>query len=210
MKKKLLFLSIFLIVINNKVYAGEIFTVSCEGEAVENIYEYSSIVSNKKEIFYEDLEVEATDNYSKDKKYAITSVRIINSSHWQARDEYYVIFDIPEAKANLNVSKDNSIITLDSAPYDHKNGLKLEYATARLSLKSGIYSGKTKTSAEGPMSGEMEWRTKCTGLTKLIKFLNPVKKSSYLDYWWAVILIIAITFFIFTQSGKRLKQIRRK
>ena len=35
-------------------------------------------------------------------------------------------------------------------------------------------------------------------------------KSSYLDYWWAVILIIAITFFIFTQSGKRLKKIRRK
>ena len=36
------------------------------------------------------------------------------------------------------------------------------------------------------------------------------KKSHYLDYWWAVILIIAITFFIFTQSGKRLKKIRRK
>ena len=35
-------------------------------------------------------------------------------------------------------------------------------------------------------------------------------KSNYLDYWWAVILIIAITFFIFTQSGKRLKRIRRK
>ena len=35
-------------------------------------------------------------------------------------------------------------------------------------------------------------------------------KKSYLDYWWAVILIIAITFFIFTQSGKRLKKIRRK
>ena len=34
--------------------------------------------------------------------------------------------------------------------------------------------------------------------------------SDYLDYWWAVILIIAITFFIFTQSGKRLKKIRRK
>ena len=42
--------------------------------------------------------------------------------------------------------------------------------------------------------------------------LNKSTKSSsnYLDYWWAVILIIAITFFIFTQSGKRLKQIRRK
>tara|TARA_B100001093_G_scaffold514164_1_gene587595 strand:- start:715 stop:1422 length:708 start_codon:yes stop_codon:yes gene_type:complete len=36
------------------------------------------------------------------------------------------------------------------------------------------------------------------------------KASGYLDYWWAVILIIAITFFIFTQSGKRLKKIRRK
>ncbi len=36
------------------------------------------------------------------------------------------------------------------------------------------------------------------------------RKSNYLDYWWAVILIIAITFFIFTQSGKRLKKIRRK
>jgi len=36
------------------------------------------------------------------------------------------------------------------------------------------------------------------------------RKSHYLDYWWAVILIIAITFFIFTQSGKRLKKIRRK
>jgi hypothetical protein len=35
-------------------------------------------------------------------------------------------------------------------------------------------------------------------------------KKSYLDYWWAAILIIAIIFFIFTQSGKRLKQIRRK
>ena len=34
--------------------------------------------------------------------------------------------------------------------------------------------------------------------------------SGLLDYWWAVILIIAITFFIFTQSGKRLKMIRRK
>ena len=45
------------------------------------------------------------------------------------------------------------------------------------------------------------------------RFLCNSKKkssSSYLDYWWAVILIIAITFFIFTQSGKRLKKIRRK
>ena len=42
------------------------------------------------------------------------------------------------------------------------------------------------------------------------KLTGVKKESHYLDYWWAVILIIAITFFIFTQSGKRLKQIRRK
>ena len=50
-----------------------------------------------------------------------------------------------------------------------------------------------------------------TGFIDLEKCkLTGIKTSTYLDYWWAVILIIAITFFIFTQSGKRLKQIRRK
>ncbi len=52
------------------------------------------------------------------------------------------------------------------------------------------------------------------GKAKLINHFVNCKnrngKNSYLDYWWAVILILAITFFIFTQSGKRLKQIRRK
>ena len=42
------------------------------------------------------------------------------------------------------------------------------------------------------------------------KISKSSSKSNLLDYWWAVILIIAITFFIFTQSGKRLKKIRRK
>ncbi len=47
--------------------------------------------------------------------------------------------------------------------------------------------------------------------TKIYRCENGGKrKSHYLDYWWAVILIIAITFFIFTQSGQRLKKIRRK
>tara|TARA_Y100000766_G_scaffold280522_1_gene290491 strand:+ start:643 stop:1428 length:786 start_codon:yes stop_codon:yes gene_type:complete len=45
---------------------------------------------------------------------------------------------------------------------------------------------------------------------KKCKLTGVKKESHYLDYWWAVILIIAITFFIFTQSGKRLKKIRRK
>jgi hypothetical protein len=29
--------------------------------------------------------------------------------------------------------------------------------------------------------------------------------NSYLDYWWALILIIGTTFFIYTQTGKELK-----
>ena len=49
--------------------------------------------------------------------------------------------------------------------------------------------------------GVLFWQCELSGLKR---------KSKYLDYWWAVILIIAITFFIFTQSGKRLKKIRRK
>ena len=33
--------------------------------------------------------------------------------------------------------------------------------------------------------------------------------SGYLDYWWALILILAVTFFIYTQSGKQLGKIRK-
>ena len=38
--------------------------------------------------------------------------------------------------------------------------------------------------------------------------LNLKKRSSYLDYWWALILIIAITFFVYTQSATRLKKFK--
>ena len=45
-------------------------------------------------------------------------------------------------------------------------------------------------------------------LTKYKCDLNLKRQSSYLDYWWALILIIAITFFIYTQSASRLKKIK--
>ena len=58
------------------------------------------------------------------------------------------------------------------------------------------------------------------GTVVMRDFLNTVmtnkcsiiksKDSSYLDYWWALILIIAVTFFIYTQSGNRLKKIRKR
>ena len=83
---------------------------------------------------------------------------------------------------------------------------------ARISLKSGVYSGKINGTVDKDdmnMTSRSEFRSKCAGGSEIIKFISS-DRSSYLDYWWAVILIIAITFFIFTQSGKRLKKIRRK
>ena len=62
----------------------------------------------------------------------------------------------------------------------------------------------TKWSYMGPEK-EIQTVEKCKS-----NYKPSSNKKNYLDYWWAVILIIAITFFIFTQSGKRLKQIRRK
>ena len=46
------------------------------------------------------------------------------------------------------------------------------------------------------------------GLLKYKCELNLKKQSGLLDYWWALILIIAITFFVYTQSSSRLKKIR--
>ena len=46
-----------------------------------------------------------------------------------------------------------------------------------------------------------EWNKKCR--------VSGSMGSGLLDYWWALILIIAVTFFIYTQSGNRLKKIRK-
>ena len=42
------------------------------------------------------------------------------------------------------------------------------------------------------------------GLTIKCSISESKRSSSYLDYWWALILILAVTFFIYTQSGKQL------
>ncbi len=223
MKKLIYIFSFFLI--SSNVFANKIFTISCEGEIVTDYYEIVEKIRSEKKIFYEDLEIIVDKKiefvliedipkkklFSKkeEQKKSIESVKIIESSHWFAKDEFYIPYDYNNKKANLRISKDNMIISLNSEPFLHDSGLKLKNADARLSLKTGIYTGKIHTSLE-QFNTKAEWRAKCGGLPELIRFLNPAKKSSYLDYWWAVILIIAITFFIFTQSGKRLKKIRRK
>ena len=74
--------------------------------------------------------------------------------------------------------------------------------TITLDLKKGQVKEEFVEKLFGNISSRnVEYRCKIKG---------SASGSSYLDYWWALILIIAITFFIFTQSGKRLKKIRRK
>ena len=48
------------------------------------------------------------------------------------------------------------------------------------------------------------------GDVRIIKqcIISGKAKSSLLDYWWALILIIAITFFVYTQSATRLKKLK--
>ena len=102
---------------------------------------------------------------------------------------------------------------------------KLEYKPQRILQSSWKIKETSKnyivaesiSSLEGNITlnfknGEVNQVTGSTNLTYQceIRDKSNGKKSNYLDYWWAVILIIAITFFIFTQSGKRLKKIRRK
>ena len=93
------------------------------------------------------------------------------------------------------IHKSNIPIILATKDYiEAGGGSGLEYQ--RFNLNNGTVL----------VSHDKNFRTKLSLLhCQILK-----KKSNYLDYWWAVILIIAITFFIFTQSGKRLKQIRRK
>ena len=88
-------------------------------------------------------------------------------------------------------------------------------ATSRVSISliSGVYEIFYKDDMGSGSNDKSQFAGlgKCNGLVPLLSYLeNKSSSSSYLDYWWAVILIIAITFFIFTQSGRRLKQIRRK
>ena len=193
------------------------FSLTCEGEMVSNYYNNYSLYDNKKEMFFEDFEIEVS-TY-KNKK-TISSVHMSNSSHHYHRDVWYypkdIIFHTEDLyKKNLSVSKDNMQISLqtlnrhyDPEGDDIKTDVEWDTAPTRISLKSGIYSGQFK-GVLGNTTVEYQFRSKCAGGSQIIKFMSS-DKSGYLNYWWAVILIIAITFFIFTQSGKRLKKIRRK
>ena len=70
--------------------------------------------------------------------------------------------------------------------------------------KTGIYDTKLEINLKNGLVVQSDrWMT-----LKYQCELNLKKQSGYLDYWWALILIIAITFFIYTQSASRLKKIK--
>ena len=81
-------------------------------------------------------------------------------------------------------------IKLENAKRFHK---KLAKTTATLNLKNGEIQ---TTDWEGKLASVKQ----CKIFTK--------GKSGLLDYWWALILLIAITFFIYTQSATRLKKLK--
>ena len=190
---------------NSKIF----FSVSCEGDIIDKIYQDGILTDTEKEIFFEDFEITVTSFNNKKK---ITEVEMTNSSHHMQRDVYYDVKDKGNFKSNLSVTKDNmqlSLLTLNKGLYFPDSKWESSKAPSRISLKTGVYSGRMSTSLEN-FRVASQFRAKCAGGSEIIRYLISNKRSSYLDYWWAVILIIAITFFIFTQSGKRLKKIRRK
>lgn len=184
------------------------FSLTCEGEFKQNVYIKHNLYDSRKEIFFEDFDITIA-SYKKGKE--ITKIKMTNSSHFLGRDVYYEKTSFGDFKKNLSTSKDNMQISLLSLNRNDETWF-FDESPARISLKSGVYSGKingTHNDVDMGMTSRAEFRSKCAGTLEIIKFISS-DKSSYLDYWWAVILIIAITFFIFTQSGKRLKKIRRK
>ena len=190
---------------SKKTKKKKTFSLSCEGEILVKFYDNFNLHESKKEIYFEDFQVEVTT--LKNKK-EISVIEMTDSSHHYGRDNWYYTHDVYDHKANLSVTKDNMQLSLRSL--NRNDGeLKFNESPSRLSLKSGVYSGRVECKM-GNWTTSSEWRSKCAGAAELARYLRSSKEKSYLDYWWAVILIIAITFFIFTQSGKRLKKIRRK
>lgn len=189
----------------------DIFSLTCEGEIIRKAYEYGNLFDTKKEIFFEDFEI-YIETHKKKKR--ILEINMTNSSHHHLRDTWYYDYEVTNYKKNLRISNDQMQLSLLSLNREYNfpdddGKMKYDESPARISLKSGVYSGKFKGEIGDQWIMRYDFRSKCAGAAEIVRYIKSEKKN-YLDYWWAVILIIAITFFIFTQSGKRLKKIRRK
>lgn len=123
-------------------------------------------------------------------------------------------FFLHREKSNLFINYNDKIISfrdVGNLELPEGKGIGNAYTKTTLSLISGVYKISYRDEINVNDTSQISAIGKCKGLAPVLAYLqNKSSSSSYLDYWWAVILIIAITFFIFTQSGKRLKKIRRK
>ena len=88
-----------------------------------------------------------------------------NSSHFLGRDVYYEKTSFGDFKKNLSTSKDNMQISLLSLNRNDETWF-FDESPARISLKSGVYSGKingTHNDVDMGMTSRAEFRSKCAG-----------------------------------------------
>ena len=88
-----------------------------------------------------------------------------------------------------------------------KSNSFFEYAKIFNNSYGTLKTPVLKFLSQGKSVGQYTYRT-ISEYTKQCK-VSGSTGSGLLDYWWALILIIAVTFFIYTQSGNRLKKIRK-
>ena len=113
-------------------------------------------------------------------------------------------------KLNINLQREKIETRLFKINYSDEKFVKAVLQDGRLIQKANFNLSNGTVIFDNYVISNSNEQVPVTG-SKLQCLVKKSKGSSgYLDYWWAVILIIAITFFIFTQSGKRLKKIRRK
>tara|TARA_B100001057_G_scaffold379525_1_gene385071 strand:- start:269 stop:889 length:621 start_codon:yes stop_codon:yes gene_type:complete len=88
--------------------------------------------------------------------------------------------------------------------FANENYIKLE-STSEKKLKGIARSTATLNLKNGEVTS-----TGINGEINVVKQceISRKGKSGLLDYWWALILIIAITFFVYTQSATRLKKLK--
>jgi len=118
------------------------------------------------------------------------------SNDWIDKEYKDVSYATPEFLATMKqkINKFNYKVTFINEKYiTLEPALKIAQSKVNINLKNGEV---THVGSDGSFNSlkQCEMKTKTN--------------RGYLDYWWALILIIAITFFVYTQSALRLKKIK--
>lgn len=98
----------------------------------------------------------------------------------------------------FNIKKEGKKITYDSTIYYSYR--QLQQYCFKIHYLNKIYPIKTEDAKDSS-----EGSTKKTTEVYVDPFGETENEKSYSDYWWALILIAAVIFFIYTHTGKELK-----